>query len=189
MQTQYLISIGAQLKKLFFGKSMYKKLTIVIVILLIIAGAVYFRYYYPNSQWQLKNTFRKVAAMPIDYYFNTTEKSCGIWYESVTANGNVIGRSNDSVKKCFEEAFANCESKSVLLVKDQSILAGKDVVYSLVRIIRKNDSNACIIQNSYEDQFLQEGKNPIAYVNTCTTLSVDLLNSCEPGYIQDLRKQ
>ncbi len=168
---------------------MYKKLTIVIVILLILAGGAYFKFFYPNSQWQLKNTFRKVSAMPIDYYFNTTEKSCGIWYESVTAGGDVFGRSNDSVKKCFEEAFANCEAKSILLVKDHSIKESRDVVYSLVRTVRKNDSNACIIQNSYENQFLQEGKNPIAYVNTCTSLSVDLLNSCEPVYIEDLRKR
>jgi hypothetical protein len=168
---------------------MYKKLVIVLGVLAIVAGAVYFHYYYPNSQWQLHSTFRKVSAMPIDYYFNSVEKSCGIWYESTNGSGKIIGTSNESVKKCFDEAFKKCDKKSILLVKDQSILESKEVIYSLVRVILKNDNNDCLIQNSYETQFLQEDKKPIAYINTCTTLSPDLLNSCEPGYFNDLRKQ
>ncbi|MBU1131903.1 hypothetical protein KKC32_01460 [Patescibacteria group bacterium] len=170
---------------------MKKKLIWAILAVLIVGGLVYFKVYYPNSQLQLKNAMKHVDAFAVENYFNSEEKSCGIWYESYTEAETKNGRDNQAVKDCFIKAFSGCSRRSVLIVSDKSQTAESKITYSLIRIINDNDRGECIVQNSYEEQNLNEPKNelPVGYVNTCTALSEDLISSCEPIYIKDAREK
>lgn len=160
------------------------------VIIVVILLGVYFRFYYPNSQLQLNMTFKYVDALPIQYYYNATEKSCGIWYDGERETETVTGRANNNVKNCFRKAFKNCNSKNILLVKDNSTGVNRQIIFSMLRIIRKNDADECIIQNYFEEQNLdavEEDVQPISYINTCTVLRDDFIFSCEPLYIKEMR--
>lgn len=160
-----------------------------VVIAIVALSGVYFKFYYPNSQLQLKMTFKYVSALPIEYYYNATEKSCGIWYEGEHAAGVVTGRKNDAVKNCFRDAFKSCDSRRIFLVQDNSAADSRSIIYSMLRVIRKNDAGECIIQNYFEEQNLEveEGAPPISYINTCTVLNKDFIFSCEPLYIKEIR--
>ncbi|MEK7159210.1 MAG: hypothetical protein AAB766_01780 [Patescibacteria group bacterium] len=170
---------------------MYKKIIWALVILLILLISGYLKFVYPGSQAQLKKEFRFVNAMPIEHYYNAYEKSCGIVYERVI-DGNVVqGKTNDSARECFQKSFERCESKNVFFVKDESELSDKKITYSLIKIIKKNDQNECLIQNYYEEQNLSlpEDVPPISFVNTCTVLKEGdkAAYSCEPLYIMEER--
>jgi hypothetical protein len=167
---------------------MTKKIIGIIIILAVIALAIYIKVWYPGSQLQLRNTFRYVEAFPVEHFQNATEKTCGIWYTGSTAKD---GADNLSIKDCFTQAFGECASKNILIVKDASETAEQSVIYSLLRILRKNDLNECIIQNYYEEMSVGGDENaaPLSYINTCTILAEDLSRSCEPLFIKELREQ
>jgi len=168
---------------------MMKKIVWLAVIVGVALVAIYVKFGYNGSQFQLRNAFRYVEAFPIEHFQNATEKSCGIWYESGSGDALVAGKENAVVKECFKEAFAECAVKNILLVKDQSETAEKNISYSLIRILRKNDLNECIIQNYYEEVNLAEPEvAPISYINTCTVLTDEMERSCEPLFIKDARK-
>lgn len=167
---------------------MYKKIFALIILILLVAGVIAYKYYYPLSQWQLKNSFMHMQNMPSEAYDNANEVTCGIWYESYQSDDQVIkGRSNDSVLHCFQEAFEKCKSTSIYFVQDKSVTE-QSITYSLVKILRSNDANECIIQNFYEKQELEvqqdEEMLPLAYINTCTKLSDPIFDSCQPLYIK-----
>jgi len=170
---------------------MYKKIIWLIIILLILALAGYLKFLYPGSQLQLKKEFRYVNAMPVEHFYNAYEKSCGILYKRAIAGGEVKGKSYDDVLKCFQRSFERCESKNIFLVEDETELSDKKITYSLIKVIKKNDQNECIIQNFFEEQdlLLPEDVQPISFVNTCTVLKsgFDAAFSCEPLYIMEER--
>lgn len=170
---------------------MYKKLILIVVVLAIVALVGYVKLCYQNSQWQLKRDFRFVSAMPIEHFYNAAEKSCGIWYERIAEGGTVEGRANQRVMKCFENAFNNCEPKNILLVKENDLAPKASLIYSLIRVIKQNDQNECIIQNYNEEHALDLGqeKQPLSFINTCTVLSDKYYNSCEPLYIKDTKQK
>jgi len=170
---------------------MYKKIIWLIILILIIGGAIYYKLSYPLSQSQLNSSFKHVLALPIGHFYNATEKTCGIWYESKQGEQVEYGRSNKKVLNCFMKAFENCETKNILFVNDSSQSEDKKIIYSLIRIMRPNDQNDCIIQNYFQEQILDIDKNeqPISYINTCTELSENAIYSCEPKYIIDARKK
>lgn len=172
---------------------MQKKIIGIIVVLAVIAAGLYLRYYYPGSQFQLKNSLRRVVATPIEHFFNATEKSCGIWYErDVQSNGLVAGKGNDKVKSCFNEAFKKCQVKNILQVKDMTMGESQSIIYSLIRILRGNDAGECIVQNYYEEYSMNgavENQIPINYINTCTVLADKIYNSCEPLYVKQQREK
>jgi hypothetical protein len=170
---------------------MYKKIIWLVIILLILALAGYLKFLYPGSQLQLKKEFRYVNAMPVEHFYNAYEKSCGILYKRAIAGGEVKGKSYDDVLKCFQRSFERCESKNIFLVEDETELSDKKITYSLIKVIKKNDQNECIIQNFFEEQdlLLPEDAQPISFVNTCTVLKsgFDAAFSCEPLYIMEER--
>lgn len=173
------------------SKNLIKNLIWLAAIVFVVFIVIYIKLYYPMSQMQLKSSFRHAIATPVEHYYNANELSCGIWYESDSSGKITVGRSNDRVKKCFEQAFKNCDRHNILLVRVNEADANQ-IVYSLIRIIKPNDQNQCIIQNYYEEDSLdvgQEDNQPLGYINTCTVLSGDYFNSCEPFYMADLRKQ
>ena len=150
---------------------------------------IYARFFYADSQMQLKSSFKYVQTMPVEYFYSAIEKSCGIWYESNTIDQIKSGRSNEKVKNCFRKSFANCESKNILLIKDSSGTSENQVIYSFIKILRPNDQNECIIQNFYEEHNLVNSSNvPLAFINTCTILKDSFLDSCEPLFIKEGRK-
>jgi len=168
---------------------MMNKIIWLAVIVGIALAAVYIKFGYNGSQFQLRNSFRYVEAFPVEHFQNATEKSCGIWYESGTGDGLVVGKENAAVKECFAEAFKECTVKNVLLVKDQSESAAKNITYSLIRILRKNDLHECIIQNYYEEVDLADPEAvPLSYINTCTVLAEEIDRSCEPFFIKEARQ-
>lgn len=168
---------------------MMKKITWLAVIVGVALVAIYIKFGYNGSQFQLRNSFRYVEAFPVEHFQNATEKSCGIWYESGSGDALTVGKENLTVKECFKEAFADCSVKNVLLVKDQSESAAKNITYSLIRILRKNDLNECLIQNYFEEVNLADPEAaPLSYINTCTVLADEMDRSCEPLFIKDARK-
>ncbi len=165
---------------------MSKKISWLILIILVIASGLYLKFLYPGSQLQLKKSFRFVEAMPIEHYYNASEKTCGIYYEKQGGNSN-FGKDNEKVLACFKKAFADCTGRNILLVSDQGEAQAGKIVYSLIKILRRNDQNKCIIQHFYEEQDLAitENEIPISFINTCTVLSKDLFSSCEPLFIKE----
>lgn len=130
--------------------------------------------------------------MPVEHFYNSMEKSCGVWYERDLNDGEIIvGRKNEKVSKCFEKAFADCTVKKVFLVSDASEMEQKLFSYSLIRILKRNDQNECLIQNYHEEQKVSLGEEmiPLNYINTCTVLKDGLWNSCEPLYVKDWREE
>jgi len=168
---------------------MTKKIIWLIVFILIISTAVYFKLSYPLSQMQLNKSFKSVLALPIEHYYNATENSCGIWYESKQGEQIESGRSNEKVMDCFMQAFEKCEAMNVLLVKDNSQSQENMIIYSLIRIMRPNDRNECIMQNYFQEQSMDNEIKPLSFINTCTELSEEIFDSCEPKYITDERKK
>ena len=171
---------------------MKKKVIIAALTGLLILLGLYLKFYYPGSQFQLKQLFKFVEAMPAEHFYNSPEKSCGVWYERSARNGeSAYGNKNGKVESCFKKAFKNCVSKNVFLVKDASEPDEQILSYSLIRILKKNDQDECIIQNFHEEQRISPSQEavPLSYVNTCTILKDDLWNSCEPLYVRDWRKE
>ena len=167
---------------------MYKKIIWLIVIIVVIGGSLYVKFGYSNSQFQLRNSLRHVSATPIEHLFNVSEKSCGVWYERAEGQDEfVVGNKNEKVTGCFKEAFAKCQNKNILIVKDNSAEKYPSIVYSLVRVLRSNDLDECIVQNYFEEHFLSEDENPIGFINTCTVLSDELAESCQPLYAKEQR--
>lgn len=169
---------------------MSKKIIGIILIVIIFAIALYAKYYYPNSQFQLKNSLRSVIATPIEHFYNATETSCGVWYERKDAdNTTVTGKSNSEVLRCFKSAFEKCDVKNILFVKDNGLNDAGSITYAFVRVIRANDDGKCIVQNSLEEysHAAPAEQIPLNYINTCTVLSEDTYSSCEPQYIKDQR--
>lgn len=160
-----------------------------VLLILFVAGIVYCKVYYPNSNHQLRGALKFVEAAPIVGYFQTEEKSCGIWYRRKTEQSEILGRSNDKVKDCFIQAATDCQKKNILLVDDESMEDSGVIKYALIRIVNKNDAGKCLFQTSYEEQKNgQEEKMPISYINTCTEIKENLMTSCEPTFLDDLRK-
>ncbi len=172
--------------KMVESKNMKKAIWLAVLVV-IVAVLAFFKFVYPNSQMQLKRSFRYAVAMPVEHFYNAQEKTCGIWYESQDKNGELVaGKSNSKVKKCFKESFDNCQRRNILLVDDLAQTKEKTVSYSLVRVLRSNDKGECIVQNYHEEQFLGEEEvdlEPVNYVNTCTVLSDDLISTCEPLFV------
>ena len=164
---------------------MKSKILWLILLILIIGCSVYFKHYYVGSESYLERNFQSIIAMPIDHYYNTVEKSCGIWYENESNPDFTTGRGNDDVKGCFAKAFEHCVPAKVLFVNNNN---AESMIYSMIRIIRKNDAGACLIQNYFEQTpLVVEGglaPEPIIYINTCTALSEDVFNSCQPEYLK-----
>jgi len=132
-----------------------------------------------------------MTSAPIEQYLNSTDKKCGIWYESQNPNAKFKeGKDNQEVTDCFKEAFDKCLNKSILVVKDNYSTTENNIIYSVLRVIKANDQNECIIQNNYEEYTFSkalEGQIPLNFVNTCVSLSEKPETSCEPAYINDLR--
>jgi len=169
---------------------MKNKFIWIILAVFLMAGGAYYKFYFPNSQVALKESLMHTVAAPIDHFMSAGESSCGIWYERLE-NGNLTnGRSNNSVKKCFQKAFKECNNKNILLVADESATEEKRIIYSYIKMIRGNDQNECIIQNFYEEHSLVAPlvDFPLTYVNTCTVLSDAIYDSCEPLFIKQDRK-
>jgi hypothetical protein len=168
---------------------MRNKIIWILIIILLIGFGVVYKNYYPNSQLQLKMTLRHAIATPVEHFNNATEKSCGIWFErSDEMEIMTSGRANEQVKKCFTEAFSSCFNRNILLVQDNGLTDDHDITYSLIRIIKSNDQNECIIQNYYEQYDVSAAPEaiPLNFVNTCTSLEGDFMSSCEPLYIKEL---
>ncbi|MBI5076841.1 hypothetical protein HZB94_00455 [Candidatus Falkowbacteria bacterium] len=171
---------------------MVKKIPWIVAGLLLVGAMLYLKLYYPDSQLQLKRLFKFVEAMPVEHFYNAPEKSCGIWHEREPKDGAVVaGRSNVKVEKCFQKAFASCVVKNIFLVKDASETDKNLFSYSLIRILKRNDQNECIIQNYHEEQKVNLGEEmiPLNYINTCTVLKDGLWNSCEPLYVKSWREE
>lgn len=171
---------------------MTKKITWLILIIVLIGLGIYLKSYYPGSQFQLKTSLKSVSATPIEHFFNATEKSCGIWYESYDQeNLTNSGQKNDAVKNCFQSAFEKCEFRNILMVKDEGLTQKGTISYSLIRVVKANDQNECIIQTYFEEYDVNqsmEDQIPLNYINTCTVLDDNLIESCRPAYIDELRK-
>ncbi|OGF34283.1 hypothetical protein A2482_00625 [Candidatus Falkowbacteria bacterium RIFOXYC2_FULL_48_21] len=168
---------------------MMKKIIWLIIVVGVALVAIYIKFGYNGSQFQLRNSFRYVEAFPVEHFQNATEKSCGIWYESGSGDALTVGKENHAVKECFKEAFAGCSVKNVLLVKDQSESVEKKITYSLIRILRKNDLSECLIQNYYEEVNLASpDAAPLSYINTCTVLADEIDRSCEPFFVKEARQ-
>lgn len=173
------------------NKNITKNILWLAAIIVIIFSVIYIKFYYPLSQLQLRSNFRHAIATPIEHFYNANESRCGIWYESNQTNNVTKGRRNASVKKCFEEAFKKCDHQNILLVRANQNNDNK-IIYSLIRVIKPNDQNQCIIQNYYEEDELEvreQNAQPIGYINTCTMLASDFFSSCEPVYFADMKKQ
>ncbi len=165
-----------------------KKIVWLIIGLLVLAGGLSYKVFYPNSSWQLRNDLKFLEAFPVDSYFLSKDKGCGIWYEGQVNGKKNVGKNNEKVVNCLQKSFENCQKTGVLFVQDDS--TGKTGIsqYSYLRILQKNDQNDCILQNIYEEQnFKTEESAPISYVNTCLKLADDLLQTCEPDFIDDIR--
>ena len=168
---------------------MMKKIIWLIIVVGVALVAIYIKFGYDGSQFQLRNSFRYVEAFPVEHFQNATEKSCGLWYESGQGDNLSAGKDNASVKECFKEAFSECSVKNILMVKDQSESDKKSITYSLIRVLRQNDLNECIIQNYYEEVNLANpDATPLSYINTCTVLADEMDRSCEPGFIKEARQ-
>jgi hypothetical protein len=165
-------------------------ITIVLVALIAIGGITYFKYYHPQSQLQLKLAFQRVIAIPIEKYYNSNVSSCGIWYSHHADGNDVMGRSNSTVLRCMEKAHSRCIPKKILIVDDFSSTEQSSIIYSNLEILRGNDAGDCLMQNSYEQQYLTTGVEiePMFFINTCTTLDENMQRSCEPKYITDKKK-
>jgi len=163
----------------------------IIVVVLIIFG--YVKIIYPSSQMQIKQALKDMTAAPIQQYLDSTDKKCGIWYESQNPSAKFkAGKDNGEVSSCFSDAFKQCLNRSILIVKDNYSAADNNIIYSFLRVIKANDNNDCIIQNNYEEySFIKplETQVPLNFINTCTTLAEQQEKSCEPAYINDLRSQ
>lgn len=173
---------------------MLKKIIWLVLIIVLIGFGLYLKQVYPGSQLQLSNSLKHVSATPIEHYFNATEKNCGIWYESTDAEGVVdAGKKNDDVKACFQDAFDKCLYRNILLVDDNGLTEEGRIRYSLVRVVKPNDQNECIIQNYYEEYDVNksmEEQIPLNFINTCTVLEdEEVMESCKPAYIDEIRKQ
>lgn len=172
---------------------MLKKIIWLALIVLLIGFGFFIKKIYPGSQWQLENSLKHVTGTPIEHYFNTTEKNCGVWYESYDGENLAdAGKTNEEVKRCFEEAFDKCLFRNILMVDDRGKTDAKSITYSLIRIVKPNDQNECIIQNYFEEynvEIASDEQVPLNYINTCTVLDDDIKSSCEPMYIDELRKQ
>lgn len=172
---------------------MSKKLAgiILLIVLLVLLG--YVKLIYPSSQMQIKFALKDMVSAPIEQYLNSTDKKCGIWYESQNPSAKFkTGKDNAEVTACFAEAFEKCLNKSILIVKDNYSASENDITYSVLRVIKANDQNDCIIQNNYEEYTFSkplDGQVPLNFVNTCTTLNDKPEKSCEPAYINDVRTQ
>lgn len=170
---------------------MGKKIAGIIAMVIVIAAAVYFKFGYINSQWQLKHIFRSVAATPVTQFYSATEPSCGIWYQHDEEDLSRLGKANAEVKDCFRKAFVRCSSHNILMVRYDGNSASGRIAYSLIRILRSNDQGKCLIQNYVEEYPLDvkdgETRKPLGYINTCTTLAEDFASSCEPLYITEQR--
>jgi|GEM_PF-1509762 hypothetical protein len=169
---------------------MAKKIIWIVIVIVITLVVVYSKWLYPGSQLQLKQTFKYVHSTPIEHFYNATEKSCGIWYESISNDSTYAGKKNNDVKDCFHKAFNRCDKKNVLIVKDEGETSEAKITYSLIRILMQNDQDDCIIQAYHEEHNLTDidKKLPISYVNTCTVLQNDLIHSCEPLFVKETRK-
>ena len=171
---------------------MLKKIIWLILVVLLIGFGVFMKKVYPGSQWQLENSLKHVSGTPIEHYFNTTEKNCGVWYESYEGETLVdSGKTNAAVKQCFQEAFDQCLFRNILIVNDRGLTDEKSIVYSLIRIVKANDQNECIIQNYFEEYNVEVASDeqiPLNFINTCTVLSDDFQSSCQPLYIDELKK-
>lgn len=168
---------------------MAKKIVWILIVVGVLAVAAYVKFGYAGSQFQLRNAFRFVEAFPIEHWQNATEKSCGIWYESGVGDKIAAGKKNEAVVNCFKNAFKECDTRNILLIKDQSENAAQTISYALIRILRKNDLNECIIQNYYEEaNMVKENEMPLSYINTCTVLADNLMQSCEPLFIKEARQ-
>jgi len=168
---------------------MFKKIIIIVaaIIILLMIGLV--KFWYPDSQMQLRRAFQYVSAMPIEHFYNTTEKRCGIWYERYSGDTLVeSAKKNNKIKDCFQKAFQSCEPKNILLVKESSEATEKNIIYTLIRTIKANDAGECIIQ-TYQDEYFTnpvlQDELPISYINTCTVLNNDFISSCEPLYAKE----
>jgi len=133
---------------------------------------------------------KDMAAAPINQYFDALDKKCGIWYESQNPSAKFkLGKDNNEVVKCFSEAFDKCFNRTVLIVKDNYSTDKNNIVYSMLRVIKANDQNECIIQNSYEEYSFDkplENQIPVNYLNTCTKLDDQLERSCRPAYLDQI---
>lgn len=169
---------------------MKNKLIWIILAVILLGGIGYYKYLYPNSQADLQANLVHEIAMPVDHYLESSDADCGIWYQREEGGKIVSGRSNDSVKSCFAEAFKTCKSKKIVFINDQTQTDQKKIVYSFIKTIRGNDQNECIIQNFFEEQSTQETlvDMPLTFVNTCTVLSDTGYDSCEPLFIKQDRK-
>ncbi len=169
---------------------MSKKLIGIMVVVILLCVLGYVKIIYPSSQTQIKMAIKDMAATPINQYFDTVDKKCGIWYESKNPSAKFTsGKDNGEVMNCFTEAFDKCLNKTVLIVKDNYSANENNIIYAMLRIIKANDQNDCIVQNSYEEySFSQplENQIPINYLNTCTKLDETLEKSCRPAYLDSL---
>jgi len=172
---------------------MSKKLFGIVFIIAILVVLAYLKIGYPGSQLQIKQALGEVVTEPVTQYFNSTDNKCGIWYKSQNPNAKLKeGRENSETEACFKEAFDKCLHKSILIVKDNYSTNDNNVIYSLIRIIKPNDQNECIIQNNYLEYSLSkplDSQIPLNFVNTCTSLNETLDKSCEPAYMNDVRAQ
>ncbi|MFA6536836.1 MAG: hypothetical protein WCT18_00370 [Patescibacteria group bacterium] len=166
-----------------------KKIVWLLIALLLVGGVVYYKVYYPDSNWQLKNSLKFAEALPANTYFQSNETDCGIWYRRSFDGTEIFGKKNSQVQDCFLSAVEKCLPKKILLVDDESMTEQKIIKYGFIHILNKNDAGDCILQNSYEEQKIgEEQKVPISYINTCTKVNTALLKTCEPIFLEDLRK-
>ena len=172
---------------------MSKKLTGIILVIVLLAILGYVKLIYPSSQMQIKQAMKDMSSAPIEQYLNSTDKKCGIWYESQNPSAKFkAGKDNAEVTACFADAFEKCLNRSILIVKDNYSAAENNITYSVLRVIKANDQNDCIIQNNYEEYTFSkplEGQIPFNFVNTCTILNDKPEKSCEPAYISEIRTQ
>jgi len=172
---------------------MSKKLAGIIFVIVLLAILGYVKLIYPSSQMQIKQALKDMSSAPIEQYLNSTDKKCGIWYESQNPSAKFkAGKDNSEVTVCFTDAFTKCLNRSILIVKDNFSASENNITYSVLRVIKANDQNDCIIQNNYEEYTFSkplEGQVPLNFVNTCTVLNDKPEKSCEPAYVNDIRTQ
>jgi hypothetical protein len=167
---------------------MKKNIIWLIILILLVSAVVYYKQFYPMSQWQLRNSVSSASAMPAEHYLNATDKNCGIWYRSDQTDRPLEAKNNDDVKNCFSQKYNSCESGKILIIDDKSV-NDQEIIYSLIRIIKPNDQGECIIQNYYQEESADtEQVDPFYYLNTCTVLEENFVSSCEPQYIKDRRE-
>jgi len=171
---------------------MWKKIALISALLIIVILSISIKVYYPNSQWELKNSLNTDISQAANQYQLATEKSCGIWSETkLPQDQTLIGKKNQEVWDCFKNAFEQCLHRNIFIAREQGTGENKNLIYSLIRVVKANDQNDCLIQNAYEQFNLNqplEEQIPINFINTCTSLADNFSDSCMPEYLNDLTK-